>query len=693
MKRIFKHLITLLLTLLLILGATPILSDAKGSRLPKKFVSDHVFTEAENALLDNDVFAKITALTEQAAQTMGGLQKMTEADFIRLIPDVRKAIESSDTYVKGTLQQKGYFLVWETTVGMPCCYSPRMEALLHGAGDTSAATEGRKTEIDADAFSRSLRSKAGLDLHTPTSIEIGLIQPFWESNSSYADSNFCDYSPNYKATWQSLSQATGGSQNYRFSMKNATVDNIAKAVQNCGLVIFDSHGDTDYEGSNYDYTSRANTSYLCLSTTTGITTADTQRQTGTYGTYYNAMKSYGYGYVNGTCIANHMTQNAPESLVYMGICLGMATDGMHKGLRQKGVEAVYGYSQSVTFDGEQIYMLSIMGYLKDGDNFAEAIRKTKQQYGNWDPAYQGYSLSAVLREKGAFPIVVSSEDAYPGHGNVDAVQTVCSTWELYPAAPGEESYTVTFMANGTVCSTEEVRKGSSLNLPASAPAPAGWTFLGWSENESAESESIPSHLAPGAACTPDGDKTFYALYTRTADLPLNECRFTLVTKAPENWEGRYVITTDPLSDTYYVLKGISGTRKYESLSAGGSVTFAQTGFSEGTSEGTYLTNVSEAYIFDVKKAGGGYSIQNEATGTYLASRSSLLYSLGKYQAAFCTWSLEMQGDAVVSKNASSLRYPYLCFSRYFQIGKNVTGSIRFWKLSETTRTTYATNVN
>ena len=213
MKRFFKHLITLLLTLALILGATPVLSDAKGGTPSKKFSSVHVFTEEENALLDSDVFAKIASVETEATQIMGGLQKMNEADFIRLIPNVRKAIESSDTYVKGSLQQNGSFLVWETTVGMPCCYSPRMEALLRGAGEDSLATERRINEIDVDAFSRSLREKADLDLHTPASIEIGLIQPFWESNSNYADDSFCDYSPNYKAMWQSLSAATGGSQN------------------------------------------------------------------------------------------------------------------------------------------------------------------------------------------------------------------------------------------------------------------------------------------------------------------------------------------------------------------------------------------------------------------------------------------------------------------------------------------------
>ena len=65
------------------------------------------------------------------------------------------------------------------------------------------------------------------------------------------------------------------------------------------------------------------------------------------------MGSYGtikYYAVDGTCIANHMTKSAPDSLIWSAICLGMATDGLCAPLRAEGVSVFYGYSQSVTFD-------------------------------------------------------------------------------------------------------------------------------------------------------------------------------------------------------------------------------------------------------------------------------------------------------------------------------------------------------
>ena len=448
MRKHFKRLLSLLLTFVMILGLSGITANAAGNKADARIDGAHVYTEAENALLENDVFASISSLRSDAAQAAGGLSRLAEADYIRMVPDVISAIKSSATYVEGSLQQNGNFLVWQTTTGIPCCYDPRMEAKLHGASAPISDEELMAIDRETKELEARLGSlTADLNGGAPSSVEIGLIQPYWESNSSYADSSFRSYSPYYKSMWQSLYQATGGSSSYRYSMTNATVDNVAKAIANCAIVIMDSHGTTDYSGSSGDYTSRANSSYLCLTTNSGVTSTDTAAKTGTYGTYYDALKGSGYAYVNGNCIANHMTKNAPHSLVYMGICLGMATNKMFTGLRNKGVEVVYGYSQSVSFVGERQYMESILGYVKNGDTFASALSKTKSSLGSWDPAYSSYSLSQAKSNKVAFPIAVSSEDSYPGQGNVDAVQTVYSTWQLFGGST--TSYTVTATSNNT----------------------------------------------------------------------------------------------------------------------------------------------------------------------------------------------------------------------------------------------------
>ena len=66
------------------------------------------------------------------------------------------------------------------------------------------------------------------------------------------------------------------------------------------------------------------------------------------------------------------------------------------------------------------------------------------------------------------------------------------------------------------------------------------------------------------------------------------------------------------------LKGLTGTKKYESVNAGGSVAFASTGMAL---DGTRLTHAADEYLFTVSAANGKYTIRNVATGTYLDGRT------------------------------------------------------------------------
>ena len=581
MSKNLKKLLALLLTLVMLLSLVPTLAFAAGSSKESKSNAQkvHVYTEAENAKLDNDVFASIQSVKDTVATKAGGVSKLTEADYVSMIPNVVKAIQSSKTYVKGSLQRNGNFLVWQTTVGIPCCYDPRMEAELHNTQNDPTPEEIARIEADAASLLKEYNNLRG---GSPSSTKIGLIQPYWESSSSYSDSSFTSYSPYYKTTWQNLYGATGGT-GMRYSMTNATVDNIANTISQCGLVIFDSHGTTDYSGSNSDYTSRANSSYLCLTTNSGVTSTDTASHTGTYGTYYDCMKGSGYAYVNGQCIANHMTSNAPHSMVYMGICLGMATDRMEAPLRAKGVEVVYGYSQSVSFKGELKSIQSIMGYIQDGMQAGAAIEQSQVDLGcQWDAAYPSYTESQAKSNKIAFPVVSSSEDTYPGHGNVDRVLTAKSTWTLLGSTPSytvtattnnssygtvsvngytitatpktgyyvsgytvtsgtatvtqngntftvtpssnctvrinfaaKTQYTVTLKANGSTYTTLSAYSGDSVTLPTTATAVSGYTFAGWASSTVSETTTKPTYYAAGATYTPTANTTLYALYTRT----------------------------------------------------------------------------------------------------------------------------------------------------------------------------------
>ena len=751
MRKPFKRLFALLIVLTMVVGLLPVFHAAAETGISGEGRLDRPITEEDNAILDNDVFAKIAAVEAGTASTMGGISRMTESDYIRIVPQVVKAIESSATYVPGTLQQNGNFLVWETTVGMPCCYDPRMEAELHNTVNDPSPAEIARAEAEAKALLETYTATRG---GSATSTKIGLIQPYWESSSSYSDSSFTSYSPYYKTMWQNLYGATGGT-GMRYSMTNATVDNIAKTIEECGLVIFDSHGTTDYSGSNGDYTSRANCSYLCLTTNSGVTSTDTAAKSGTYGTYYDCIKGSGYAYVSGQCIANHMTKNAPHSLVYMGICLGMATDGMFKGLRSKGVETVWGYSQSVSFKGERQYMESILGYVKNGDNFKTAVSKAKSSLGKWDPAYSSYTQSQCVSNHVAFPIAVSSEDTYPGHGNVDTVQTVYSTWSLFggtttsytvtatsnntsygtvsvsgntiTASPktgyyaasytvtsgtatvsqngntftvtpssdctvrinfaAKTQYTVTLKANGSTYSTLSCYSGESVTLPTTATAVSGYTFAGWAASTVSETTTKPAILT--GSYTPSGSTTLYAVYTKTEGTG-GETVYELIDSAPSSWTGNWVITYGTSTSSLYFLKGLSGNTKYESTSAGGSVLYSSTGATYADGQ---LSGVSSAYVWKATADGSYIKLQNASTGTYLGSYNGYLYSRSSYSSSYCRWTLSCSSGNITAKNTASSSYPYLSFSssKYFIVNSSVPTGLYFWKETSGGTTYYTTS--
>ncbi len=755
MSKQFKRLFALLLVLAMVVGVLPTMASAVGKVNPREIDTARPFGEEVNDILDDDVFAKIAQVENGAATRMGGISRMTEQDYVRIVPQVIEAIKDSETYVPGTLQQNGNFLVWETTTGMPCCYDPRMEAELHNTVNDPTPAEMARAEAEAQAILEDYTAVRG---GSATSTKIGLIQPYWESSSSYSDSSFTSYSPYYKTMWQNLYGATGGT-GMRYSMTNATVDNIAKTIEECGLVIFDSHGTTDYSGSNGDYTSRANCSYLCLTTNSGVTSADTQAKSGPYGTYYECMKGSGYAYVSGTCIANHMTKNAPHSLVYMGICLGMATDGMYKGLRSKGVEVVYGYSQSVSFSGEKQYIQSILGYVKDGDNFGTALNKAKNSLGKWDPAYSSYSQSQAVANHVAFPIVVSSEDAYPGHGYVDAVQNVYSTWNLFggsstsytvtatsnntsygtvsvsgnviTASPktgyyaasytvtsgtatvtqngntftvnpssnctvrinfaAKTQYTVTLKANGSTYNTLSCYSGESVTLPTTATSVSGYTFAGWTTGTVAETTTRPTILT--GSYTPSGNVTLYAVYTRTSG-GTGAVSYQLVSSTPSSWAGNYVITNGN-STSMYVLKGVTPSSNGAQIEdANNATAYSSTGMSLSNNT---LTNVSNAYVFTLAATGSYYTLQSANTGAYMGmDSSSYLSGYTSYNSSYCRWTPAVNSSGAAQlKNYANGSYPYFGFntsSKYFWSASSSNANVlRLWKATTSGTTYYTTS--
>ncbi|MBQ3356384.1 MAG: InlB B-repeat-containing protein [Oscillospiraceae bacterium] len=453
-----------------------------------------------------------------------------EAAFAALSDNVYALVEASGTAKANTLEANGEFIHWvDIETGVPCCYSPDHEAVKAGM-TTLPEPSGDMEDVKA-ALRSAEPARTVSNSDCPQSLNVGLLQPYWESSEHYGDENFLRYSQFFLQQSNLLVEKMGG-ELIHFSMGNVNADTIAFTIQNCGIVIINSHGSTDYKNEN-DKTSRANSSYLWLNPDTeGIVNMRvllnpedyTTAHTGPFGTYYDAYYSGGKYCINGTVISNHMTADAPNSFVYFGCCLGMATDGLAAPIREKGVETVLGFSQSVTFRGDYSYMMSFTDSLADGDTVAEALAIAKQEVGIIDP----YKV-----KNPCYPIVVSSTDPYPGQGNVDAPQTVNSSWHL-------STRQVNYSVPSTAATIPTVYCGGqdSVTLPAAEDV-EGYTFVGWSETPIGSETSVSGLLYENSVYEPLlNNTTLYAVYTRKES---HTGGYVKVTTTPSVLNGNYLI--------------------------------------------------------------------------------------------------------------------------------------------------------
>lgn len=194
-----RRFFSIILTLVLILGLVPASVRAREP-LPRKDEL-YVYTAADRAKLDTFMFSGISEVVESARKRIGAADELnangdpsrtvlTEADYIALIPEVIEAVKSSEIYAEGSLQQNGVFLIWETTLGMPCCFDPRLEAELDNDGFRTSLVPGEETmsawEILPD---EEPKAEIMAGIHYSASKEIALITPYWDSDTNYKEKN------------------------------------------------------------------------------------------------------------------------------------------------------------------------------------------------------------------------------------------------------------------------------------------------------------------------------------------------------------------------------------------------------------------------------------------------------------------------------------------------------------------------
>ena len=390
---------------------------------------------------------------------------------------VEALLAEAESVIPGSVRRSGDELTWETEGGVSCRFSPYLYALMTGSAGAGP------------------RSPEPLRKATASGRDICVFAPY-----SGLDDDFEGAGGSYDTWSRILARFTGGSC-LRYEQNYATIDRLAQAVQSAAVVIIDSHGETD---------NQSRTSYLCLHSGEGITSADYayDYRAGVCHAVYAGRGPGGSAYyeIDGTVISNHMTADAGGCLFWNATCYGMATRGVCDPLMARGAGAVYGYSRDVSFGGDRCWMETVMDELTSGATLGESIAAAKKRWGQWDlspeicaangwPGWDNRTLEQALRNRVAFPVVVSAQDSYPSNPN--APQTVGSGWRL----PQLELYLRLHLPDGVKCPDVRGHMFYEGRLPTPTGIPRDrsrdYRFAGWSLEPFGAAVQPPALYAPG----------------------------------------------------------------------------------------------------------------------------------------------------------------------------------------------------
>ena len=415
-----KKAISLLLSVMILFTLVPLTANAAAESPASPETSCLESDKPHGEAIWTAVSELEKALPENAAA----------GDYIPLVVQVEEIVRSSDEVKPGSVENTGDALYWSTLDGMAHVYSPVLREQIRNRepAELSSAQTPLHNVMKEEPELLGAATDELTGFGSTTAKSVAVFAPYY----GYEGDNWGDDEPLASA----IAKKTGGSYNVYFN-GSASVDKLADALETCAVVIMDTHGAVDKSGSMYD-TSMSNTSYLTLTTGSGITSTDCEWLTGSCGRYAHAFDSgadddangnHVY-YVDGTAIANHMDRYAPNNLFWMDSCFTMSTDGLAAPLYEKGVGVLLGYSKPVCCAGGDMYKKLFFDSLISGETVSNSASYMKKMAGSsWDPFYK-VSESAAVAAGIAFPIFVTEQDPYPGQNKVDAVQPVMSQWRL-----------------------------------------------------------------------------------------------------------------------------------------------------------------------------------------------------------------------------------------------------------------------
>ncbi len=253
----------------------------------------------------------------------------------------------------------------------------------------------------------------------------------------------------------------------------------------------------------------------------------------------------------------------------------------------------------------------------------------------------GYQVSGYQVTSGTATVVRS--------GNTFTV-TASSDCTIQIIFAARTKATLTFIDQGKTQTTLSPYTGDSVTMPTyTGTAPSGFVFLGWVEQQIANSQVKPAFYGASASYSVTGNKTFYALYAKSGDGSTGEQAYRLVTDISQLSQGASVVIA-------------AGTT---------AVAMKQTGGTSNRYAGTVTKNFDDTVTFadsaliDVLTLGAGantgtYSFFSQVNGKYLAAGTSTGSNILKLQdsvdaAASFTISVAADGTATITSQTSSDR--------------------------------------
>ena len=531
-------------------------------------------------------------------------------------------------------------------------------------------------------------SAAAEEICYPGSSVVGRIQS-WEGY--YYSDNDDWLNPPAEFEYQSSNSLHTGYSLYAWSnsLDNTSLLTLYSQVSFFAQYLYTRFGNTIYKQISSKYSS---SEVSAITSATGVSCADLARDFRIAVTanatqdQYNGI--YGFKVQNGYDPDNYHGVQSPWDLLGPVIFTGTSCSIKGGGaITVKPVNGVYnppsGASSSLKYYGIKLASPYTVTAVSNNENWGtvsvDGTRITAT------PA-NGYYVSGYE--------VVSGTATATINGNIIDVtpESDCTIRIIFAVKP---LYTVNFVACGNTESSQTAYVNDVITLPSTVSAAAdGWTFVGWMDHQIEETTTKPSYYAPGASYTVNGNATLYAVYTRVEEG--GSVVYELLTAAPADWAGNYVITNNATAATSaYVLKGVTGSASGTNAeSASNCTAFSSTGI---TLDGTTMSNVPNDYIITLTANGSYYTVKSAGTGCYYGMNSgSYLYAYSSLNSTYCNWTPAINTSGLVQlKNAANGQYPYFSWSssnNYFWSGStNNANVLKLYQETSSSATYYWTD--